>query len=305
MDVEALGKKDLNQYGFDSLEQLIRWRLYNKTGGGLMAELGSHQLDACSIFIGRGIHGKEEAVHPLSVSGQGYKLFYRDKDGKPNREVDDSVFVTFEFPGKRYPLAVPGKDKDGVEIVGKDKDDKVIVTYSSINSNSFEPYGECVMGSSGTLVTLAEQDVVLYPEAGRSTAVGVKTGGGAPVLDASASTGGGAVKAAATGQAALGSSGGPPSRGYREEMEHFAYCIRNWGEKGNKDRPTPRCDGRHAMADAIMALSSNLAMKLGVRIDFTEGNRSKWFEARENEGYNLDDVPENDPVLKPLLEKKS
>ena len=163
-DVEALGKKELKDYGFDSLEQLIRWRLYNKTGGGLMAELGSHQLDACSIFIGRGIHGKDEAVHPLSVSAQGYKLFYRD-----NREVDDSVFVTFEFPGKNYPLA---------DNAGKDKDDKVIVTYSSINSNSFEPYGECVMGSSGTLVTLTEQDVMLYPEAGRSTAVGVKTGGG-------------------------------------------------------------------------------------------------------------------------------
>jgi predicted dehydrogenase len=230
-------------------------------------------------------------VHPLSVSGQGYKLFYRD-----GREVDDSVFVTFEFPGKNYPL----KTNDG-----KDKDDKVIVTYSSINSNSFEPYGECVMGSQGTLVTSAEQDVMLYPEAGRSTTVGVKSGGGGPVLDASASTGGPAVKASATGQAALGAGGGPPSRGYREEMEHFAFCIRNWGDGTDKDRPQPRCDGRHAMADAIMALTSNLAMKLGVRIDYTEGNRAKWFEARQDEGYNLDDVPENDPVLKELLAKKS
>ena len=34
-----------------ALEELIRWRLWNRTGAGLMAELGSHQLDAASIFI--------------------------------------------------------------------------------------------------------------------------------------------------------------------------------------------------------------------------------------------------------------
>ncbi len=34
-----------------ALEELICWRLWQRTGGGLMAELGSHQLDAASIFI--------------------------------------------------------------------------------------------------------------------------------------------------------------------------------------------------------------------------------------------------------------
>src|SRR5262249_21894174 len=36
-------KDKVKQYGYKSLEELIRWRLYNRTGGGLMAELGSHQ----------------------------------------------------------------------------------------------------------------------------------------------------------------------------------------------------------------------------------------------------------------------
>src|SRR5439155_1078338 len=45
--------------GYESMEELVRWRLYKRTGGGLMAELGSHQLDACSIFLGK--------VHPLAV----------------------------------------------------------------------------------------------------------------------------------------------------------------------------------------------------------------------------------------------
>jgi predicted dehydrogenase len=63
-DYEHL-KDTVKQYGYDSVEQLVRWRLYNETGGGLMAELGSHQLDACSIFLGK--------VHPIAVSGYGGK----------------------------------------------------------------------------------------------------------------------------------------------------------------------------------------------------------------------------------------
>ena len=38
-------------YNRPAIEELIRWRLWDRTGAGLMAELGSHQLDAASIFI--------------------------------------------------------------------------------------------------------------------------------------------------------------------------------------------------------------------------------------------------------------
>ncbi len=80
---------DYKEYGYKSLEELVRWRLYSRTGAGLMAELGSHQLDACSIFLGK--------KHPLAVTGIGGTFFYQD-----GREVDDHVFVTFEFPGKDW-----------------------------------------------------------------------------------------------------------------------------------------------------------------------------------------------------------
>ena len=33
-------------YDRPAIEELIRWRLWDRTGAGLMAELGSHQLDA-------------------------------------------------------------------------------------------------------------------------------------------------------------------------------------------------------------------------------------------------------------------
>src|SRR5262249_17632562 len=87
-DRKAL-EKDIRKYGYKSMEELVRWRLFNRTGGGLMAELGSHQLDACSIFLGK--------VHPLAVSGTGVKSFYRD-----GREGDGPVCTTFEFPGPNY-----------------------------------------------------------------------------------------------------------------------------------------------------------------------------------------------------------
>ncbi len=115
---------DFAKYGYKSLDELVRWRLYNRTGAGLMAELGSHQLDACSIFLGK--------KHPLAVTGIGGTYFYTD-----GREVDDHVFVTFEFPGMDY---VPGE---------KDKGDHVVVTYSSINTNAFENYGETRDGLAG------------------------------------------------------------------------------------------------------------------------------------------------------------
>jgi predicted dehydrogenase len=246
----------IHQLGYKSMEELVRWRLFNRTGGGLMAELGSHQLDACSIFLGK--------VHPLAVSGFGGKIFYHDE-----REVDDHVFVTFEFPGPGY---FNDKEKRGV----KDKNDLVVVTYSSISTNAFEPYGECVMGNHGTMIVSQETDIMLYPHGaagGRSTAVTVsKEGKGLTVLDASASTGATEQKAVESGRDAIGKA--PVSRGYREEMEDFAYCVRMWNQSDKKDRRLPHCHGRVAMADAIIALTSNQAMRKKQRIEF----QHEWFD---------------------------
>src|SRR5206468_34715 len=117
-----------------------------------------------------------------------------------------------------------------------------------------------VMGSNGCMVVEKEESVMIYPEGGgRSTSVSVATTpAGQPVLDSTSSPAGAAAQALSVGQAALGS--GPPSRGYREEMEHFAYCIRTWSEGSKGERPQVRCGGPAAMADAIIALTSNRAM---------------------------------------------
>ena len=158
-DQEKLAAK-IHDLGYDSMEQLVRWRLFYQTGAGLMAELGSHQLDACGIFLGH--------VHPLAVQGVGTKSFYRDQySASPAaREVYDHVHVLFEYPGRTY----YEKDQDGQVVqkggkpLTKDKDDVVIVAYSSVSTNRFEPYGECVMGTQGTMVVEQEESVMLYPD---------------------------------------------------------------------------------------------------------------------------------------------
>ncbi|MCI0642573.1 MAG: Gfo/Idh/MocA family oxidoreductase, partial [Gemmataceae bacterium] len=125
-DARQLGPR-IRQLGYKSMEELVRWRVFKRTGGGLMAELGSHQLDACSIFLGK--------KKPLSVQAVGGKHFYQD-----DREVEDHVYCTYEFPGANYVPTRPLRRSDGT----CDYNDMVVVTYSSINTNAFEPYGECV-----------------------------------------------------------------------------------------------------------------------------------------------------------------
>ena len=270
-DVAAFkSPSDLKEWGFDSVEQLCKWRLYNKTGGGLMAELGSHQLDACSIFLGK--------KHPLAIQGYGGRNFYGvkgvgspDKQNDP-REIDDHVYVTLEFPGRHYE---------------EDKNDIVIVTYSSINTNRLEPYGETLYGSRGTMIVEQEQAVMLYKEAEPGS-----TGGKGARLKVESNKGGGPVLATAdtnapsTASSLAAGAVGAVSRGYTEEMEHFCSCIRE-NNFEPREKGGLRCNGTHAMGDAIMALTANLAMKLKKRIEFKEA----WFDPKS------DAAPETDPQV--------
>ncbi|MBI3412041.1 MAG: Gfo/Idh/MocA family oxidoreductase [Planctomycetes bacterium] len=270
-DRAALESRIREQYGYKNMSELVRWRLYKRTGGGLMAELGSHQLDACSIFLGK--------VHPLAVSAVGGKNFYQD-----DREVEDHVYCTYEFPGKNYDRNRAPRRPDGT----CDYSDVVSVTYSSISTNGFEPYGECVMGTKGTLIIESEQNAYLWGNAGRSTSVTATTGGGGPRLDSSASTpDAGERRALDTGSSALGAT---ISRGYREEMEHMAYLIRAREKASEAERRNlvPRCDGRAAMADAIIALTANQAMKHQRRIVFEDA----WYRAETTDVPDADMRPE-------------
>jgi len=113
--------------------------------------------------------------------------------------------------------------------------------------------------------------VLLYRDSDTSSKVGVAKQGGSFVLDTSAS----GDFSAPVAQAA---DSGPVSRGYREEIEHWAYCIRN-PDGDNR----PRCYPEVAMGDAVIALGTNVALKnaaegKGGYLEFKED----WFDVHND-----------------------
>jgi predicted dehydrogenase len=238
-------------YECPPLEELIRWRLWDRTSAGLMAELGSHQLDAASIFIAAAHGGKVEHPHPLNVSASATRPLF-----PPDRDVEDHVCCLLEFPAPGY----DPKDKFASR-------KKIAVSYASINGNGFGGYGEIVFGTKGTLILEREQEAMLFKESDTESKVGVVKGKGGPTLDTQAS---GASQSAAVGAMATQNV----SRGYTEELEHFAWCVRNRDPKN-----LPRCHAEVAMGDAIIALTTNMAAREGRRIEFKE----EWFHVDSDE----------------------
>ena len=158
-DYDALNAKveglRLRQRGADDPLALLQRDGRRPDGGA-----GQPPARRLSIFLGH--------VPPLSVTGVGGKHFY----GRPpasgesmaysgfstnynDRDSEDQVFLTYEFPGKNHPQG-PNH--------GSDDNDIVVVTYTSVNTNQFENYGECVKGTRGTMIVEREASVLLYPE---------------------------------------------------------------------------------------------------------------------------------------------
>jgi predicted dehydrogenase len=226
---------DAVKFGYESIEQLIRWRLDNRTGGGLIVELGSHQLDAASIFL--------HHAHPKAIQGVGVVSFFEDK-----REIDDHIFLTYEY--------------------GEEANDAV-VTYSSISTNSFDGYGEQVMGTQGTMILQKEAEAYVYREGPNASQTRVNWAESR--LDRPGANSG---STAAWGTA--GTADTLTSRGYREEQEHMAWLIRSGQTPGGEHGP--RCDGKVGLADAVVALTSNMAMDKKKRIEM----KDEWFDPNSN-----------------------
>jgi hypothetical protein len=64
-------------------------------------------------------------------------------------------------------------------------------------------------------------------------------------------------------------------RGYRGEMEAFAIAIREGGDV--------RCNGRVALADTVMALAANSAMRTREKVVF----KKEWYEPNSPETPDL------------------
>jgi predicted dehydrogenase len=122
------------------LEQRLNWRLYRRYSRGLMAELGSHQMDVANWML--------DAV-PRRVMGTGSIDYWRD-----GREVPDNVFCTYE-----YRITPPASDQETID----HEPYTVRATYSALCNNAYEGATELILGTRGTLY-LTDLKGLLYSE---------------------------------------------------------------------------------------------------------------------------------------------
>ncbi len=200
--------------GRPDLEKHINWRLYKERSQGLMAELGSHQVDIFNWFL--------EAV-PLSVCGMGGSDYWKD-----GREIDDDVEVLYEYP-------------DGVRAV-----------YTSITTNAYDDYYEQIMGDEGTLILTHEDQGLLFREsrAERLTweEYAHKDDQGGVVLDSQATK---PKKRGEGGESeALDMSKESP---YYLELHDWARCIREGDEPACNAQVAYESDVACLMANAAIA----------------------------------------------------
>ncbi len=214
-------KFDPTRWGYGSLEELVNWRLYQKYSQGLMAELGSHQLDVVDWFSGAKVK---------RIYGAG-GLYYWTKD---KRNVSDHVFVTVEYgPNNLSPTGTTA-------------------TFTSIQTNKFDDYYEQFEGTKGTILLSAESEAMLFKEGeDAATEISVTTAaGGAPVMEASASRLAdiGAGTALAAGQV----TSFERMAAYRMEIEGFYRAVKFGLE--------PPCTAEQALASAVVVCKANEAI---------------------------------------------
>ncbi|MFN7927423.1 MAG: Gfo/Idh/MocA family oxidoreductase [Blastocatellia bacterium] len=118
-----------------ALERKLNWRLYKAYSAGLMAELGSHQMDVANWFLG---------THPKRVFASGGIEYFRD-----GREVYDNISCLYEY-----------------ELKGADgKPYTVRANYTSICNNAYEGAAELILGTKGSLY-LTSAKGLLFQEKG-------------------------------------------------------------------------------------------------------------------------------------------
>ena len=120
----------LEKYGFKTMQQFRNWRWYKGLGGGPIVDLGSHQIDIYSWFLG---------ANPRSVIASGGVDYWKGHDWY------DNVMVVYEY-----------ETKAGI----------ARAFYQTITTNSAKGYYESFMGDEGTLeISEASSRGSVYREA--------------------------------------------------------------------------------------------------------------------------------------------
>ncbi len=213
-----------------ALERRLNWRLYKASSAGLMAELGSHQLDVANWFLG---------VHPKRVMASGGIDHWRD-----GREVFDNIFCVYE-----YEMA----PADG------GKPYTVRVSYSSLCNNAYEGASELILGTKGTLY-LTSGKGLLFQEKGTDGVnwAGDKDRAGADTTAAAVAAG----KTLKLSNDPWAHRGAPveidieEGNDTRDELSSFLDHVR-------RRDPKTIADAGVALADCLTVLAANRAAETG------------------------------------------
>jgi len=134
------------------LERWLNWRLYKAYSGGLMTELGTHQVEVATWML--------DAM-PCAVTGMGGIDYWKD-----GREVCDNVQVVYEFLIDKNAASFfvpPPRNQLAKKQNELDKPYMVRVIYSSICANAHDGASEEIMGDRGTFI-LREGKGLLFRE---------------------------------------------------------------------------------------------------------------------------------------------
>ena len=212
---------------------MVRWQLYEKYSGGLLAELGSQLFDAAAMFVAATPNRDPQRPYPLSVAGSGSQIL-RDAAG----DIDDHVHCVFEYAIQGY--------VDDKNIPPKARK-KIALQFDLIIGNEFDGYGETVLGRQGSLVLENEQKAMLFhtSDVDKNLRVvekkrwhkGVK---GGPAIEVP-KDGKADEESQALGRLALQGA----DAGFATELEHWAFCCKPPADS-KADRRSPAATPRPA-----------------------------------------------------------
>ncbi len=215
---------------WERLDRHLNWRLYRETSQGLMAELGSHQMDVCNRILG---------TPPKRVLATGGTDFWRD-----GREVCDNVFCVYEY------------DQQNSE----GKPYTVRVTYSSLQNNAYEGASELVMGTQGTLFLTSKKGLFYREETGEEVVIDASSGGdtGAVMVTSGKTLG---LKNDPWAHRGKPLEIDSESDETRDALYSFIRKVQN------EDRKTI-CDGAVGLENTATVLMANQAIDTGGGIDY-------------------------------------
>jgi predicted dehydrogenase len=241
------------------MDKHINWRLYNDTSAGLMTELGTHQLDVASWFLG-GI--------PNRVMGFGGIDYWRD-----GRECDDNVTLMYEWDMNRSLDGFGTLSDPRHELQKKSSLNRpytVRMTYSSICANAKRHYSELIHGDRGSYELVGESRCQFFAEpwVGREAAAKAKA------LEEKAKNEGSELDTSPTLIPGEAFSEGIPLEVYVDESGSTKYepimaNLNQWAgfAKDVKANTTPKSNQMSGLCSAICGHMGNQAIAEGKAID--------------------------------------